>query len=186
MHGAGNLHRLVDDLVAVLEQTGDAQCTRSVLVLRGALRHQLGGVQHAVAGDLTRADGGHVVAERCRHAAFIAHVQLLCGVAVLVVDRERQHVVVRGVGILHHVARHLDFLVRVLPRNGVGDRGRLRGAGAADDGQDHDQHDDDDAGDRHHATLRPRIHRPSLFLSVPLLLSNGNHIENDGAIPSPR
>ena len=163
MHGAGNLHRLVDDLVAVLEQTGDAQRTRGVLVLRGALRHQFGSMQHAVVGDLARADCGHIVAERGRHAPFVAHLEPIAGVSVLVVDGEREHVVVGGVGVLHHVARHLDFLVRVLPRNGVGDRGRLRNAGAADDGQDHDQHDDDDAGYRHHATLRLRIHRPSLF-----------------------
>ena len=186
MHGAGNLHRLVDDLVAVLEQTGDAQCARGVLVLRGAFRHQLGGMQHAVVGDLARADGGHVVAECGRHAAFIAHLKLIAGVSVLVVDGEREHVAVRGVGVLHHVARHLDLLVCILTSDGVGDGGRLRSPGAADDGQDHDQHDDDDAGYRHHATLRPRIHRPSLFLSVPFLLSNGNHIENNGGIPSPR
>ena len=120
-------------------------------------------MQHAVVGDLTRADGGHVVAERGRHAPFVAHLKLIAGVSVLVVDGEREHVVVGGVGVLHHVARHLDLLVCIFTRNGVGDGGGLRSTGAADNGQDHDQHDDDDAGYRHHATLRLRIHRPSLF-----------------------
>ena len=123
-------------------------------------------MQHAVCAHLARADGRDVVAEGGRHASLVLDAQVLRLIARRVVHIEREHVVLRGEGVLHHVARHLDLLVGILPVRHVGNRYRLRRRTAPDDGQDNDQHDDDDAGDHHEPPLRFRVHARLLLKSL--------------------